>query len=163
MSTSGAEIYAAFIEAELKAENDRRESLHTRAAAIAASSAGLITLALGVFGLLIGKNHEFPDIAKPFFVSAVVCLLAAGACAVAAQFPLDQHFVKDRTLDRMLNVRRLDSEETARDAVAYINAVGLLSLRSGTTWKAWLVFASGVSQIFAILTIGICVWLVVLG
>jgi len=76
MTTSGIEIYAAFIEAELKAENDRRESLHTRAAAIATGAlAGY--LALGVFGLLVAKNHEFPDVAKPFFVAAVICLLAS--------------------------------------------------------------------------------------
>jgi hypothetical protein len=162
MTTSGSEIYAAFIEAELKAENDRRESVHTRSAAFVTSSAGLITLAPGVFGLLIGKNHEFPDLAMPFFVAAVICLLAAGGCAVAAGFPLDQHFVADNTVNKMLDSHHADSEEVARDAVAYINAVGLVSLRRGTTIKALLLFASGIGQILAMLAIGVCVWVVVL-
>ncbi len=159
--TSGSEIYAAFIEAELKAESERRESVHTRAATFVTSSTGLITLSLGVFGLLIGSNHEIPDLAKPFFVAAVICLLAAGGLAVAAVFPLDQQYVADRTISRMLDAHRADSEADARDAVAYINAVGLLSLRRGTTTKAVLLFASGVSQIFAMCAIGICVWVVV--
>jgi hypothetical protein len=162
MTTTGSEIYAAFIEAELKAETDRRESVHTRASTLVTSSTGLTTLSLGVFGLLVGKNHEFPDPAKPFFVAAVVCLLAAGGLAVAAAFPLGQQFVADRTIDRMLHSHRADSEGDARDAVAYINAVGLLSLRRGTTTKALLLFASGGSQIFAMFAIGICVWVVVL-
>jgi hypothetical protein len=162
MTTSGSEIYAAFIEAELKIESHRRESLHTRAATFVTSSAGLITLALGVFGLLVGKNHEFPDVAKPFFVAAVICLLAAGACAVAAGFPRDQHFVADKTLDRMLDSHHADSEAVARDAVAYINAVGLVSLRRGTKNKALLLFASAIGQILAMLAIGVCVWMVVL-
>jgi hypothetical protein len=48
MTTSGGEIYAAFIEAELNAENDRRESLHARAAAAATRSAGLSHRSQGV-------------------------------------------------------------------------------------------------------------------
>lgn len=162
MTSSGIEIYAAFIEAELKSETDRRESVYKRAATLVTSSAGLITLALGVFGLLAGKNVEFPDVAKPFFVAAVIGLLIAGACAVAAGFPRDQHVVKDKTLDKMLIAHHADSAEVAHYGVAYINAVGLVSLRRGTKKKALLLFASGVAQIAAMLAIGICVWLVVL-
>ncbi|MFL6082893.1 MAG: hypothetical protein ACJ74F_06725 [Mycobacterium sp.] len=62
----------------------------------------------------------------------------------------------------MLDDRYADSEGVARDAVAYINAVGLVSLRRGTTIKALLLFASGIGQILAMLAIGVCVWLVVL-
>jgi hypothetical protein len=162
MASSGIEIYAAFIEAELKSENDRRESVHSRAATLVTSSAGLVTLALGVFGLLVGKHQNFPDLAKPFFVAGVVGLLLGGACAVAALFPLDQRYVDDSTLGDMVVSRRADSEAFARGAVAYINAMGLVSLRRGTTIKALLLFASGVGQILAMLAIGICVWLVVL-
>src|SRR4051812_50154502 len=86
MTSSGIEIYAEFIEPELKVENDRRESVHSRGATLVTSSAGLVTLALGVFGLLVGKNHNFPDLAKPFFVAAVVSLLLSGGCGVAAVF-----------------------------------------------------------------------------
>jgi hypothetical protein len=160
-TTSGSEIYAEFIEAELKAENDRRDSVHTRAGAAVTSSTGLITLVLGVFSFLVGKNPGFPNSAKPFLVVAVVSFLAAGALAVAAGFPVGQKFISDSTLDRMLASHRSDSEEVARDAVAYINAVGLLSLRFGTTTKAVLLFASGIFQIFAMAAIGACVCIVI--
>lgn len=123
-TSSGSEIYAEFIEAELKAENDRRDSVHTRAGAAVTSSTGLITLVLGVFGFLVGKNLGFPNSAKPFLVVAVVSLLATGALAVAAGFPVGQKFVTDSTLDRMLASHRSDSEEVARDAVAYIKRRG---------------------------------------
>jgi hypothetical protein len=160
MTASGSEIYGEFIEAELKAENDRRDSVHTRAGAAVTSSAALITLVLGVFGFLVGKNPGFPGSAKPYLVVAVLSLLAAGAFAVAAGFPVGQKFVKDRTLDRMLESHLDDSEEVARDAVAYINAVGLVSLRRGTTIKALLLFASGICQIVAMLLVGACIWVV---
>ncbi|HTX94018.1 MAG TPA: hypothetical protein VME67_03755 [Mycobacterium sp.] len=160
MTTSGSEIYGEFIEAELKVESDRRDSVHTRAGAVVTSSAALITLVLGVFGFLVGKNPGFPGSAKPYLVVAVVSLLAAGAFAAAVGFPVGQRFVSDKTLYRMLESHLDDSEEEARDAVAYINAVGLLSLRRGTTIKAWLLFASGICLIFAMVFIGGCIWVV---
>jgi hypothetical protein len=58
MTTSGSEIYGEFIEVELKAENDRRDSVHTRAGVAVTSSAALITLVLGVFGFLVGKTPD---------------------------------------------------------------------------------------------------------
>jgi hypothetical protein len=161
MATSGSEIYAAFIEAELKVETDRRDSVHTRAGAAVTSSVGLITLVLGVFGYLAGKNPGFPDCAKPFLVVAVIFLLVAGGFAVAAGFPVGQKYVSDSTLNSMLESHRNDSEERARDAVTYINAVGLLSLRRGTTRKVVLLFVSGICQIVAMVAIGGCIWAVV--
>jgi hypothetical protein len=163
MATSGSEIYAEFIEAELKAENDRRESVHTRASAAITSAVALITLVVGVFGFLVGKSPGFPAGAKPYLVLAVLCLLFAGACAVAAQFPLGQKFVSDNTIEKMLDAHRGDTEDVARDAVAYINAVSLLSLRKGTTRKVLLLFASGGFQIIAMLAIGLCISAVVTG
>jgi hypothetical protein len=161
MASSGTEIYGAFIEAELKIESDRRESVLTRAAAFVTSSAALITLALAVFGLL-GKEHQFPDMAKPFFFAAVLCLLIAGSCAVAAMFPTDQDVVKDITLGTMLRTHYTDPEDVARYSVAYINARSLVSLRHGTDAKAKRVFGSGVAQILALLLTGVCVLLVVI-
>jgi hypothetical protein len=117
-------------------------------------------LLLGVFGFLVGKHPGFPDGAKPYLVVGVSSLLLGGACAVAAGFPVGQKFISDSTLEKMLDSHRTDSEEVARDAVAYINAVNLLSLRSGTTTKVLLLFASGLCQIFARVAIGGCIWVV---
>jgi hypothetical protein len=50
MTKSGSEIYAAFVEAELKAENDRRDSVNRRAATALTGSTALITLALAIIG-----------------------------------------------------------------------------------------------------------------
>lgn len=158
---SGRAVYAKFIEAELKAEESRRDSVHKRAAAAVTSSTGLITLVLGVFGFLVGENPGFPDGAKPYLFVAVVALLLAGVCGVGAAFPVGQKFVKDKTIFAMLDSRGDDPVEVARDAVAFINAVGLKSLRSGTTKKALLLFASGLFQISAMIAVGGCIWKVI--
>ena len=82
-------------------------------------------------------------------------LLIAGGFAVAAGSPLGQKFVSNRTLKKMLHTHLDDSDEVARDAVAYINAECLLSLRRRTTFKTRLLFTSGIFQILAMLSIGI--------
>ncbi|SPM40207.1 hypothetical protein BN971_03106 [Mycobacterium numidiamassiliense] len=161
MTTSGSEIYAAFIDAALKAENDRRDSVNTRAASAVTSATGLITLALAVFAVLVGKDHAFPECARPFLVAALAFLLGAGACAVAAGFPWRGYVVKARTLDKMINARRNDSEEVARRAVSYANMVTLVAARAGTTVKVWLLLAAGIFQILAIGALGFCIWAVV--
>jgi hypothetical protein len=163
MTTRGSVSYGEFIEAELKAENDRRVSVHTRAGAAVTSSAGLITLAIAVFGLLVGrgflvgKNHIFPGSAKLVLLFAVVFLVLAGVCAIWAGFPVGREFVSDRTLNKMLNSHRDDSKEVARDTVAYINAMGLVSLRRRTTKSAFMLFASGIFQILAMVFIVGCI------
>ncbi|WP_232021890.1 hypothetical protein [Mycobacterium basiliense] len=124
------------------------------------SATALITLALAVFGLLVGKDHAFPECAQPLLVLALAFLLGAGASAVAAGFPWRQRFVKATTLDAMLNSRRNDSEEDARYTVSYCNVVSLVSLRSGTNTKTWLLLASGICQILAIGAVGACIWAV---
>lgn len=161
MTVSGSEIYAAFIEAELKAENDRRDSANTRAAAAATSATGLATLALAAIGVIVGRNHDFPECAMPFLALALLLLFGAGACAVAAGFPWRQRFVSARTIDKMLNARRNDPPEVARDIVAYSNAVALISVRSAVTLKMRLLLASGVLQILAIAALAACIWAVV--
>jgi hypothetical protein len=65
-----------------------------------------------------------------------------------------------RTLDNMLNSHRGDSEDVARDAVAYCNAVAIQSIRSGTSIKVGLLLAAGTCQIAAIAALGACAWVV---
>ncbi|MGV0041676.1 hypothetical protein [Mycobacterium colombiense] len=161
MPESGSEIYGAFIEAELKAENERRDSANTRAASAVTSATGLATLTLAAVGVVVGKNKDFPGCAMPFLAFALFFLLGAGACAALAGLPWRQRFVNARTLDKMLNDRRNDPPEVARDIIAYSNAVSLISLRSALTIKMRLLLTSGVLQVFAIAALAACIWAVV--
>lgn len=161
MAESGSKIYAAFIEAELKSENDIRTSVNSRAASALTGATGLMTLALAVFAVLVGTQHVFTGCARVWLVVALACLLSAGGCAVLAGFPWSQELTSTRTLDKMLNDRRDDPEDVARDAVAYCNAVAIQSIRHGTSIKVRLLLASGTCQILAIAALGACTWAVV--
>jgi apolipoprotein N-acyltransferase len=146
MAEPGSKIYAAFIEAELKAENDIRTSVNNRAAAALTGATGLMTLALAVFAVLVGTQHAFTGWARVWLVVALACMLGAGGCAVLAGFPWKQELTSTRTLDKMLNDRQNDSEAVARDAVAYCNAVAIQSVRQGTSIKVRLLLVAGTDQ-----------------
>ena len=159
---SGSEIYAAFIEAELKAENDVRDSVNSRAASALTGATGLMTLALAAFAVLVGTQHLFTGLARLLLVIALAFLLGAGGCAVLAGFPWRQKLTSLRTIERMLNSHhREDTQDVARDAVAYCNAAVLDSLRSGTSIKVRFLLAAGACQIAAIAALGAATWAVV--
>lgn len=160
MSDQGKQ-YAAFIEAELKAEHDRRASVNTRAAAALTGSAGLVTLVLAVFAVLVGKDFTLSGCAKLWLVVALAALLGGGLFAVLAGLPWRYKATKPATLHYFLGPSWGDSEVTARGRTAYCNAVVIESLRRGNRIKTGLLIAAAVSQAIAIFALVCCTIVVV--
>lgn len=79
--------YAAFIEAELKAENDRWASVNSRASSLLTGATTLVTLSLAVFAVFIGKDFTLWGWAKAFLGAALIALFFAGLFSVLAQTP----------------------------------------------------------------------------
>jgi len=149
--------YAEFISAELKAENDRRTSVNTRAGATLTGAAGLVTLVLAVFAIFIGKEHPvLTGWAKGFLAAALFALLACAFCAVMAGLPWRFRVTTVATLNRMLEDHWGDHEVDARNATAHLNTLVLKSLRSGTTIKVRFLTAAGISQMLAVAALALC-------
>ena len=158
MSERGKQ-YAAFIEAELKAETDRRDSVNTRAATALTSAAGLVTLVLAVFAVLLGKDFRLAGLtgwAKAYLAVALFALLGSAICAVVAGRPWRIKLTKPKTLYMMINEHWNDSEEDARNNIAYANVEVIASLRPGTNIKYKFLIAAGVCQIIAVAALVLC-------
>ncbi len=56
MNEDQGKTYSAFIEAQLKAENDLRASVTARANSALTGATGLVTLVLAVFAVFLGKR-----------------------------------------------------------------------------------------------------------
>lgn len=160
MSEQGKQ-YAAYVEAELKAEFGRRESVNSRSATALTGSAGFVTLILAVFAVLIGKDFTLAGGAKLSLALALFALLAAGVCAVVAGFPWRIKLTKPATLHKMVGDHWTDSEVDARANAAYANVVILESLRPGTNIKFKFLLAAGVCQILAVGFLIVCTLFVV--
>src|SRR6266540_6875610 len=73
------EQYAAFIEAELDAERERRKALDARGAGIVGTATGLATAVFAIGALVTGAEKYTPDA-----VTVVALLLGLGLFAAAA-------------------------------------------------------------------------------
>jgi len=142
--------YAAFIEAELKAELARRESVNTRASTALTTSAGVVTLALAVFAALIGKDFVLVGWARACLAGGLIALLISAICAVVAGFPWNMKLAEPLTLQKMISMHWADPEEEARATTAAINATVIESLRPGTKTKLKFLLAAGICQIVAV-------------
>lgn len=157
--SDGGKQYAAFIEAELKAENERRSSINTRAAAALTASAGLVTVVLAVLTVLVdrpGGQFTLTGWAKNWLVSALVLLLCAGLFAVLAGAPWLFKAAKPKTLRYFLDNGWADDEARARKRTAYCNAMVVKAQRRGNILKSYFLLASTICQGFAVMALAFC-------
>ncbi|MCX2929265.1 hypothetical protein ORI20_03190 [Mycobacterium sp. CVI_P3] len=156
MSDQGKQ-YAAFIEAELKAEYDRRNGTNTRAAGALTGATGFVTLVLAVYAVLLHKDFTLSGAAKCWLISALMALLGAGILAVAAGLPWRYKATAPATLRYFLRESWEDSEVTARGRTAYCNMVVLHSLRLGNQIKTAFLIGAAVAQVVAIFSLALSV------
>lgn len=148
--------YAAFIDGELKRENDRRSSLIARASTAVTASAGLVTLVLALFAVVIGKDATITGSAKIGVTVAVVALLVSAICALEAGRPrkkLDQTAVT--TLRTLIDDDNWKAHEVdARWQTANITIEQISDLREGSKTRGKLLRAAGILQVVAVAALG---------
>ncbi|SRR6266540_1408559 len=132
------EQYAAFIEAELDAERERRKALDARGAGIVGTATGLATAVFAIGALVTGAEKYTPDAVTVVALLLGLGLFAAAAgCGLAASRTVPYDVTAGTVYDQMVRGQWGDPEEQARRVVAYRNQVTLVSLRAGNNKKAW--------------------------
>lgn len=127
-------VYAAYIEAELKAERDRRALIDARAMFLITSSGVMLGLVAGATAVVrgVGARTEMPSSVAwlggaaliLFFVAALLGLLIFLPRTYAGPDLPDMRMMVDDHWD--------DDETEARQAVATMNLMVIESLRMGT-------------------------------
>jgi hypothetical protein len=161
--------YAAFIEAQLAAENDRRASVNTRAATILTGSAALVTLVFAVFAVLAGKNFTLsanaPGHPREWLEGALAALFFAALFALLAGVPWTTSVPPLHLLHSFLEVPNesaglpwgwTNEEVDAREWTAKSNLRTIKSLRSGTKLKYVLLIIATVLQLVALFCLAVC-------
>lgn len=144
--------YAAFLDGELKRENDRRSSLLTRAGTAVTASTGLVTLVLALFTVVIGKDPTITGAAKWGVTVAVVFLLGSAACALEAGRPRkNREQTAISTLQSLIDDENWTvSEVNARWQTANITIDQIDRLRSGSKGRGRWLRAAGICQVLAV-------------
>ncbi len=144
--------YAAFIEAQLKIEQDRRESINSRATSMLTAVTGLATLLLAVFAVLLGKNAVLTGCwERSFLAAALLCLMASAFHAVVALKPRPVEGPTVGTMRTFLREPRFrDTEIRARARTSFLNVEAIEVLRNDSDKKAQFLRRAAVLQAAAI-------------
>jgi hypothetical protein len=154
--------YTAYIAAELEREIARRDSANTRAAAALTGATGLVTLVLALFAVFLGKDVLLTGGAKVFIVVAVLALLMAGGCAVAAIRPRGEDLISTKTLRTLIDDQWMDTEPSARNQTARLVIDTIETLRLGSTSKGKWLLAAAILQLVAVSALAVSTVIVVL-
>jgi len=153
--------YATFIEAELRAERDRRTTLDAKGLGIVTTTAALTTVltAVGAFvstrsGFRLPHGIFWPlaGTLVAFVVAAVLGILAAGLHPYAVATP--------KTLEQMLRGHWQDHEVDARNNVSRMNMETIASLRRGNNRKGKFVSVATWFQIGGLVSLAVVVFLI---
>ena len=151
--------YWSFIEAELRAEVDRRNLAIGRSTSAMTAATGLVTLFLAVAAVLLGKDFVLTNVwAQSLMIATVVALLLSAVCAVMGAFPRKYDAPSSEMLDEMVETNWGDAEVEAERVTAYANVKAIESLRKSTAIGVRYLIAAGVLQIAAVAALGGCYW-----
>lgn len=152
MSEQGT-VYAAFVDARLKVERERRASLESRAAAVVTTSAALVSLVLALVAVVLGVDHQITSGARWGVIGALGLFSTAGLFALVVGMLRRYTVPDDLTLKSALGEHRTDTETTARLTCAWLDLDTLLSLRRGNNQKAWWLDWALRIQLFAVVVL----------
>ncbi|MFK3985610.1 hypothetical protein ACI2K4_35255 [Micromonospora sp. NPDC050397] len=167
MSEQG-KTYTTFIEAELKAERERRTQFDARGVALVTTSGGFVTLLAAVVALFrtgtATAARVFPDSGIPPLVVALVALTAAAGAGIVANWNRLYAVATPVTLDRLLHDRwGVDGETVARNHVGTIQVWTIDTLRRANNWKAAWISVGLAAQLVALVALGIVVLVLLAG
>lgn len=161
MSEQG-KTYLEFVEAELKAERDRRSTHDSRGQALVTTSGALVTLLTGLAAVVrTGNAGRFPP-AIPIAVGIALGLfVCAAACGILAGWNRHYALASYTTLNRMLNEHWTDDEVDARNNVATVHAMTVHTLRQVNAFKAACVSIGLVVQVLALIALSVAIAVVI--
>lgn len=148
-SDQGA-TYAAFVEAELAAEYDRRAAVDGRASTVVTTSGAFVALVTAVTVLVTGSPYRFSAAGSRGLLASLASLLVSASLALVASQSRDYCVAGAGTLLRMTNEHWTDSEVTARNVCAHLRSETIGSLRRGSNRKAGLLIIAFVFQMAAL-------------
>jgi hypothetical protein len=138
--TQQADVYSIFIEAELRAERDRKTGMDARASSLVATSGGLVTI-LAAVGAFVGTDPR-SQLPWPAFLLLLLALFAFAGAALAGIWSGRSRPYKVPSIEPMWSMigdRWRDDEGMARKEVAKVHIEMIEKLRDVNKAKeTWL-------------------------
>jgi hypothetical protein len=156
-------VYAAFIEAELRHENERRVSLDGRGVGLITTSSSLVTLLAAVGAFVIrGDKFLLPHSAAVPLLVALSAFSTAAFCGIAATWLQNYSVAAVGDMAAMRGDHWGDDPIDSRSVVSHINLQTIDSLRTMNQRKVGWVKAGQAAQLVALLGLAAVVFIVLL-
>lgn len=151
--TDQGDVYAKFIESELKLEYERRSALDGRALAVSTSSSAFLALVFALFVVVTGKDYKFSSGGTRGLLLSLAFFIAAAVLGLIANAAREYEVPAVDTLRLMTSDHWIDSEVDARNITAGLNVTSIAALRCGNNSKARLVVVAFLFQMAAVVGI----------
>lgn len=149
---SAGDVFSSHIDELMKGEFERRQRLESRGQAITTTSAGLLTLFVGIATLMMGQKYHFSSHNAVLVICyAFGAFLLASAIGIATQNAFVAYSsTASQTLDDMVGEHWEDAADDAKWICAKRQVDTVKSLRSQNAKKARLALGGAVVQLVAI-------------
>jgi hypothetical protein len=160
---SGAAVYGAFVDSELRAQDSRKSSFEQRGLAVVSTSGVLVTLLFALASLSTKSQATFvlPHAARLWLIAALIVFVLAAVAALATNFPLRYEAVTADQIEARLKEQPIRSELRAERDVALTRVKALRDAKHKNTMKAKLLFAAISLEVVAVALVGVAVAVVI--
>ena len=156
----GSKPYSDYIKALEDAQSSRKASLESRGTGIITTSGALVTLLFGLVAVLTGsKTFVFPAPGRGYLTAAIILFVLAVGLGIVINLPLSYRATQLTTED-LKEVWNWSSAD-AMAKIAVTRLVTIASARRANTIKAWLLFAAGVIEFGALLSLFLAILAIV--
>lgn len=154
-------VYGAFISRQLDDQRGLKTSLEGRATGVITSSSVLVTLLFGLAAITARTSHyRLPGSAHAPLLVALAAFVVAFALAVAVGIPFRLRGADADGLEKTRLEMWRDADWKARRRVAGSEIIIITSYKAANKIKARLLIGAGVSQLVALITLGVTVGII---
>lgn len=155
----GYEVYAAYIERTLIAQDARKSSIEQRGISVITTSGTLVTLLFAVIGLATkaSTTYNLPADIRGWLVAAVTLLVLAAAGGLVSNIPLQYSNVKVTELRQAVDTLWNEDAWTATGRVARTQLEVLERATAVNRLKVYVLFAAVICEVGALIPLAVAV------
>jgi uncharacterized membrane protein YcjF (UPF0283 family) len=159
----GAAVYAAYIAAQVVAQEERKSSFEQRGLAVITTSGVLVSLLFGLTAVLTGAaRYQLPEVSRIAILAALVFFVVAAIGGIVTNLPRSYRGVTAEALKKQIDERWEDSAAVAQREVALTELKVIGRAKEQNSWKGRSLIIAIAAEILAVLCLAVAVSAVLL-
>jgi uncharacterized membrane protein YcjF (UPF0283 family) len=154
----GVAAYAAYVAAQVAAQEERKSSFEQRGLAVITTSGVLVSLLFGLTAVLTGAaGYQLPEVSRIAILAALVFFVVAAMGGIVTNLPRSYRGVTAEALKKQIDERWDDSAAVAQREVALTELKVFGRAKEQNSWKGRSLIIAIVAEILAVLCLAVAV------